>query len=273
MKKVLIGLVVILVLGGVVFYFGWIQFLIPDDGYGVVFSRTHGWEAEIVRPGEFQWRWQRLIPTNMELYVFDSEPRTIDIDASGSLPSGEIYRTVLADQPDLSYEISAAVTIAIAPEALPQLAEEDGLRPDGLDQWYERTVDAMKTAAVDRLIDMLSDGDAVDELSIESIEDQLLDYLADRHPRLRIKQVAVRSYRVPDFALYQEARSLYRTQLEAETDALIAASAERADRQARDEEIQRSLRSYGEVLDEYPILLEYFQLGVDPFQFQRLFEE
>ncbi len=273
MKKFLIGLVVLLILGGVVFYFGWIQFLIPDDGYGVVFSRTHGWESEAIRPGEFQWRWQRLIPTNMEVYVFDSEPRTVQVDASGSLPSGEIYRTVLADRPDLSYEISAAMTIAIEPETLPELADEEGLRPDNLDRWYERTIDTLKTAGVDRLIDLLSDGDAADALSIESIEEELVDYLSGRHPRLRIKQVALRSYRVPDFALYQEARSLYRTQLEAETDALIAASAERADRQARDEEIQRSLRSYGEVLDEYPILLEYFQLGVDPFQFQRLFEE
>lgn len=273
MKKLLIGLIVLLILGGVVFYFGWIQFLIPDDGYGVVFSRTHGWEPEAIRPGEFEWRWQRLIPTNMEVYVFDSEPRTVQVDASGSLPSGDIYRTVLADEPDLNYEIRAAITVSIAPEALPELAEDEGVRPENLESWYETTIDSLRTNAVDKLVNLLSSGDAVDELSIESIERELLDYLSRRLTQVRIKRVALRSYRVPDFALYQEARSLYHEQLEAETDALIAAAAARADRQARDDEIQRSLRSYGEVLDEYPILLEYFQLGVDPFQLQRLFDE
>lgn len=272
MKKFIAALLVLIVLSGVVFYFGWIQFLIPSDGYGVVFSKTHGWEMETVEPGEFEWRWQRLIPTNMEVYVFRVEPYEVEISASDTLPSGEIYRTVLADEPDLSFDVSMGVDILPEQSELPILASEQDLRPEDLGEWIEDRADALRTVAVDRLVELLSNADNVENMSLSRIEDELTDTFAEEFPDIRVSSLAVNSYRVPDFQLYQEARSLYLTQLEAETDALIAAAGERADRQARDEEIQRSLRSYGEVLDEYPVLLDYFELGVDPFQLERLFE-
>jgi len=271
-KKVLAVLLVLIVLTGVIFYFGWIQFLIPSDGYGVVFSKTHGWEMETVQRGEFEWRWQRLIPTNMDVYVFRIEPHEIQVSASDTLPSGEIYRTVLADEPDLSFDVSLRVSIAPDSSQLPVMASEDGLRPEDLEDWLEDRGQALRTVAVDRLVELLSDGENAGDISRSLIEEDLTEVLSEEFPDLRVSSLALNSYRVPDFELYQEARSLYFTQLEAETDALTAAAAERADRQARDEEIQLSLRSYGEVLDEYPVLLDYFELGVDPFQLQRLFE-
>lgn len=272
MKKVLISFLFILIAAGVVFYFGWIQFLIPDDGYGVVFSRSHGWEEEPVRPGEFEWRWQRLIPTNMEVYIFESDPSEIDLDASGSLPSQEIYSTVLADDPDLSFELDVTLRVAVNASQLPSLARDDGVRPDTFDEWMETQSDRIRTASMDFLVDLLSDGENTESLGIAQVESQLEEFLEDEFAAFRFASVSLGSYNVPDFALYQEARSLYLEQIEAETDSLLAASADRADRRARDEEIQRSLRSYGEVLDEYPILLEYFELGVDPFGFEALFE-
>ncbi len=272
LKKVLISLLVILIAAGVVFYFGWIQFLIPDDGYGVVFSRSHGWEEEPVRPGDFEWRWQRLIPTNMEVYVFDASPVDIDLSASGSLPSEEVYRTVLADDPDLSFELDVSLRVAVRASSLPSLAQDDGVRPDTFDEWMETQSDRMRTKSMDFLVDLLSDAENTETLGIGNVESELKAFLENEFPAFRFASVSLRSYRVPDFALYREARSLYLEQMEAETDALLASAAERADREARDEEIQRSLRSYAEVLDEFPVLLEYFELGVDPFRFEQLFE-
>ena len=272
LKKVLISLLVILIAAGVVFYFGWIQFLIPDDGYGVVFSRSHGWEEEPVRPGEFEWRWQRLIPTNMEVYIFGASPIDVDLSASGSLPSGEIYRTILADNPDLSFEVDVSLRVAVNASQLPALAKDDGIRPDTFDEWMETQSDRMRTKSMDFLVNLLSDGEDTESLGIGNVESELKAFLEDEFPEFRVSSVSLRSYRVPDFALYREARSLYLEQMEAETDALLASAAERADREARDDEIQRSLRSYAEVLDEFPVLLEYFELGVDPFRFEALFE-
>ena len=272
MKKLLISLLVILIAAGVVFYFGWIQFLIPDDSHGVVFSRSHGWEEEPIRPGEFEWRWQRLIPSNMEVYIFEASPREIDLNASGSLPSQDIYKTVLADDPDLSFELDVTLRVAVNASQLPALARDDGVRPDTFDEWMETQSDRMRTKSMDFLVDLLSDGENTDSLGIGRVESQLREFLTDEFPEFRFPSVSLRSYQVPDFALYREARSLYLEQIEAETDALLAAAADRAGRKARDEEIQRALRSYGEVLDEFPILLEYFELGVDPFRFGALFD-
>ena len=45
MKRFGVLMVVLLLLGGVVFYVGWVQIHIPAGHYGVVFTRTNGWES------------------------------------------------------------------------------------------------------------------------------------------------------------------------------------------------------------------------------------
>jgi hypothetical protein len=78
MKAFLITLIILVVLAGAAFYFGWLQILLPAENYAVIFTKTGGYDETVVRPGEFSWRWQRLIPTNMTVYTFDLHPRSAE---------------------------------------------------------------------------------------------------------------------------------------------------------------------------------------------------
>ena len=40
MKKALVTLIILLVLGGVVFYFGWVQIRLPADACAVIFTSS-----------------------------------------------------------------------------------------------------------------------------------------------------------------------------------------------------------------------------------------
>jgi len=139
MKKLLILLLVLIVIGGVVFYFGWIQLLIPPGSCAVIHTKTGGYEKKIIPAGTFAWRAERLIPANMSLFIFPIQP--VDADSTtltGTMPSGPVYGSSLAGSPDFSYKIRIRITFSLNPEVLPDLVSGEGLRPEGLDGWYQK---------------------------------------------------------------------------------------------------------------------------------------
>ena len=69
MKRLLVALFVLVVIAAAVFFFGWVQFQIPPDAHGVIFTKTNGWEEEVVDPGTFVWRWQSLADESHALRV------------------------------------------------------------------------------------------------------------------------------------------------------------------------------------------------------------
>ncbi len=68
--KFFIWLIVLLAISGTVFFFGWLQFSVPAGSYGVMLSKSGGYYNEVITPGEFSWRWERLVPTNSEILIF-----------------------------------------------------------------------------------------------------------------------------------------------------------------------------------------------------------
>ncbi len=74
MKKNRLAVLLLLVCSATVFFIGWIQFSVPAGKYGVLVSKTGGVDPDPVLPARFRWQWERLIPTNTELFVFDLVP-------------------------------------------------------------------------------------------------------------------------------------------------------------------------------------------------------
>jgi hypothetical protein len=57
MKKFIFLFIILLIAGGCAFFFGWIQILIPAETYAVAFTKTGGFDDEVIEPGKFVWRW------------------------------------------------------------------------------------------------------------------------------------------------------------------------------------------------------------------------
>jgi hypothetical protein len=235
-----------------------VQIHLPAEHYAVVFTKTGGYDEEVIRPGEFSWRWERLIPTNMTLYTFDLHPRSEEISFQGSLPSADLYSSILPENPDFSYRGEIDVTFAIAPESLPALVAEKKLFPDQLDDFFNDQARTLSTSALEFL-----KGTDVDPSNTAELNRRLERELAAAVPDLQISALNVQVNHLPDMDLYELARSSYRelvqTRDRSRADA-VARSAEEQVRaentRAREREDLEALREYGQLLEEHPILLK-----------------
>ena len=250
MKAFLIILVILVVLAGTAFYFGWVQILLPPENYAVVFTKIGGYDDQVIRPGEFSWRWERLIPTNMTLYTFDLHPRTLEVSFEGSLPSGQLYSSILPENPDFSLSGNVTIQFGIVPESLPALVAEEKLLPEALDDFYEAKAEQISNRLMDKL-------------KSATLNQQMERELAREFPDLKILSLRTETVRVPDLELYELARRSYKELVEIrdrsreEAVARMAVEQVRAEN-ARDQEREtlEALREYGKLLNEYPILLK-----------------
>ena len=258
MKTFLIILVILVVLAGTAFYFGWVQIVLPPENYAVVFTKTGGYDDQVIRPGEFSWRWERLVPTNMTLYIFDLRPRSLDVSFEGSLPSGQLYSSILPDNPDFSLRGKVRIQFGIVPESLPSLVAEEKLSPDALDDFYEAKAEQISNRVMNSLKEVQSD-----LASSTTLSPQLERELAREFPDLKILSLRTETVSVPDLELYELARRSYRELVEIRDRSRGQAVARLAEEQvraenARDQERENfeNLREYGKLLNEYPILLK-----------------
>jgi hypothetical protein len=275
MKKAIAILIFLVLAGGTAFYFGWVQFRLPPGTVGVTFTKTSGWDSEVIEAGEFTWRWEALLPTNFTLHVVDVDPVTVGVSSTGNLPSGALYGGLLEGSPTFEYEVRFDVTYRIDPEALPRLLEEGAIEGSDVSAWYDSMNDSIEAQAlelVSEAMESVSDASAGERVSrfAESMEDRLSGAVPD----VEIVSVLPRRISLPDIGLYREARELYLGAMEARREAIEEAMASTSTGEVLEEARLGTLRRYGEVLSEYPVLLEYFSLGaeegVDPLNLGEL---
>ena len=262
--RALISILLLLGAAGAIFVAGWIQILLPPATYGVLFSKTGGFDPRVMAPGVFVWRWERVIPNNVTLFLFQVQPHSIATRLSGELPSAEAVAGMLPGAADFRYRATVTVTFAVRPEALPALVSGEGLTPDNLAHWTE-----MKGAAVGRAaLELLQQRAEAAALSHQAeLEAEILDPLAARFPNLQVHTVRFSDLRVPDIEIYERGRRAYLELIDAQYAARRAAVMDLAHERERGlatQETRRAalqvLREYGVVLQEYPILIQFLAL-------------
>jgi len=258
MKAFLIILVILVIAAGAVFYFGWVQIHLPAEHYAVTFTKTGGYEQQVIRPGEFSWRWERLIPTNMTVHIFDLHPRSLEIPFQIELPSAALYSSILPENPDFSIRGSVSVRFSILPESLPALVAEQKLTPDGLDRFYDAAADRLTSA----ILETLQRLDAEEALR-PNLNTRMERNAATILPDLQLMSVNVDEVSFPDLEVYRLAQASYRDLVQTRDRSRNEAVARLAEEQVRAENARgdeqaamETMRQYGELLNEYPILLK-----------------
>lgn len=258
------SLIIILIAAGAVFWFGWVQFELGEGDYGVVYTKTNGYETEVLTNGEFAWRWQGLLPTNLILHVFKLETRTIDIERNGVLPSGELYASMAGDGVSFNWDITGKIVYRMNPDSLPALVA-DGLSSTELDTFYSDFESKMNSEVV-RLIADEIDKDVEVPMGerLKQFEKDIKAKAASIDDRIEIVEASVLEWTYPDMALYKESRRLY-LDLMSKRQVILT---EVGDSAVRREDIQGNrldlLEEYGRVLNEYPVLLDLFALDGNP---------
>jgi hypothetical protein len=266
MKKFIVLFILLLGLGGTGFYFGWVQLEVPAQSLGVIFTKTGGWEAQTVRPGAFTWRWERLIPGNLSLYLYPDKTYTAEIDAEGSLPSAQAYGLFLDGNPSFAYSVRFSVGCRVKAEYFPVLARDQGVLPETLEEWFAsvRTgISAKTSAAVAAWFEKSSAETLLPGAAEKELTGAIRAFLAADYPFLEVTEIAPVRLSLPDTALYVKARELYLERADGRKESLRQNAREAADRGLKEDARMESLKKYGELLTQYPPLLEFLKIEKD----------
>jgi len=269
MKKFLFILLLLIILCGAGFFFGWAQLTVPPGSYGVMRSKTNGLESQVIRDGEFRWYWYKLIPTNVKISVYTLGPVNYSFDSSGSLSSGEVYASVAGINTDFSWRISGNLSFSLKPDTLPDFTGRENISDDaGLRKAEGALAERIGSFAIQRLKSYADsdDGTKVDTLAFTGSLSELNNDIAAAFPEIENLNCTVQVVHSPDYKLYQSLKELYTDYLAHQSSVLkpdvITESENRISLRSRIDE----LTSYGELLTKYPILLQYLAIekGLQP---------
>ncbi|WP_428771580.1 hypothetical protein V1L52_05910 [Treponema sp. HNW] len=262
-KKSIASLIIIVLCAAAVFVIGWLPFRIPAGTYAVMQSKTGGVYPRVIKSGEFNWRWEALLPTNTVIHVFKSIPVTTVKTISGALPSAELYANLLEGKPDFSYRFSINVHAQIAPEALPAYFEKNGsLSQDELNAYITGETENIARDTARFVLDKaLENPSFVLEASVSDAELIRGIDAENRYPGIRIASIHIDELRIPDTGLYNAAQSAYSVYQKALKEKLEKTAASQSTQAAADYLELERLSRLGRILSEYPLLIEFLSVS------------
>jgi hypothetical protein len=266
MKKFLFFLIILISLGSAVFFLGWPHLTVPPGSYGVMRSKTHGLENQVIRDGEFRWFWYKLIPTNVKISVYTLSPVKRAIKSSGNLPSGQVYAALAGLEVDFSWEISGELTFSIRPDCLPEFTSWANIADDaGLRKAEEDLALRIENSALRRLKAYADNDDAekMESIFFVSSLPELEDEIQQSFPEIENLSCTIQTVRCPDYALFQSVKSLYHVYITRQNSVLSQEITKDAEKRIYSKTRLDELGQMGELLTRYPILMQYLTFEKD----------
>lgn len=252
--KALLVLLLVVIFCGAGFFIGWIQPQLPANSYAVLHTKTNGVEDDVIQAGEFTWRWQRLIPKNTTLHVFELAPFRTEVEMTGTLPSGVLYSDYLPDTPDFSFDISFAITLTLVPEELPMLVSEHGITGESVQSWYESEAQFLAQMATEFILQIEDPADLYDAGRISEQLRSHVQYAGEAVEVIDIRPVVIH---LPDLDLYLAAKQAFMEISRAQKEARTAAIRQLEPQRERERQTIAMLQEYGRLLSEYPVLVDF----------------
>ena len=259
MKKFIFFMILLLIVAGTVFYFGWIR--IPENTVGLIYSDIAGYDKEFMKPGKINWRWQKLIPKNYSIKIYANDTLKSDITVSGELPSGNVYASVLDGNPDFSYETHISISYRIIEDYLYNLAVNGQLHDNGT---YSLTASAEEK--LNSICSQVMKGEAeaaVNEnrkaASGKELADKIRKEIEAGSEMFKIISIETTYTDFPDTELYNEGKKQYLEMLSTRKELALTQEKDNAAYSTEIEKRIETLKKYGALLTEYPILIEYLK--------------
>lgn len=257
--RIFITLFLLLAAGGALFYFGWVQIQIPEGHFGLIHTKTTGWDERVYSSGEFVWKAEAVFPTNLTLHLLPAEYHYFNYRLSGTLPSGRTYASALEERPDFSYQMEGTLVYRWKPEIIAKKLISGEWASANAEEWYNLTDQTLQEALEEEALRIIMEAEE-EPINRETLKAQMREALVFHHTDLALQAFTLNDLRVPDPALYQRSRQLYLSTLEERKAFLLEIEqAELTEEQDRQRKLDL-IRHYGEIFSEYPILLDYFQL-------------
>ncbi|MBQ3319470.1 MAG: hypothetical protein IJG75_03050, partial [Spirochaetia bacterium] len=208
----------------------------------------------------------KLIPKCYVLKYYQLETENAEVSVEQSLPSGDLYSGAMAGKPDFSFAVKYAVTYKIKEDSLYAMATSGTLGDGGLSQFYAAVKEKIQNTAASLLGEEMSKALNGSTFSQKTLEDAVKARIGDQIADVEIISFETAQARFPDVELYKAAKAKYMENLEKkqeleEKQQEISAQQEKEkeDMNSKIEQRIELLKKYGELLTQYPILIEYFK--------------
>lgn len=212
MKKVVIKLLVKLfllaILFSVGFCIGYVQLWIPLGKYGILLSKTGGYYENIISHESVTWRWEKLIPTNSTILLFDLSPIVMEKTISGELENGKKYAKILMNAPEFSWKVDVKFKVYVRKEKIVETLKKANIKTEEeLIAHLKDTADAIVTNAIEDCVYIYQEGK--EEYTSKSFKDKLKESCQKSSSQtVKIEISSIRLF-LPDFATYKIAKVAY----------------------------------------------------------------
>ena len=257
MKKFIFWLFFLIIIAGVVGYFGWIR--VPENNVALGFSTITGYDTAFMESGKLNWRWQKLVPKCYTLKMYQLETQSADVSVSQTLPSGELYASEMTGKPDFSFAVKYAVTYKIKEDSLYGMATSGDLGDGGLAAFYADVKEKIQNAAASLLGEEMSKAMAGSTFSQKALGDGVKARIGEQLSDIEIISFDTVEAKFPDIELYKTAKAKYLENQEKKQEMAAQQEKETTDFNAKIDQRIELLKKYGELLTQYPILIEYFK--------------
>jgi len=260
-KWFLTDVVILLVAAVAVFFIGWITFYVSPGHCAVMVSKTSGIYDKPVVAGKFIWRWERLLPTNVKLMTFQTEPYTSVKGFSGTLPSGDVYGKYYEEKADFSYDVSMKIRLLITPEGILDLVKNQDVRQqEDLEAYFTSKANYIAQKIVDYLIK-----NPLSYVKPSTLTDQqLVEIFGKNDSNLKgftVQDVEFTRIKLPDVNLYEKAKKAFNEYENQLSDSMKRRADEQAASLVEEERTMVQLEKFAQLLQKYPELQEYAKNG------------
>ena len=265
-KRFFANIIVLLIAAGAVFFIGWVQFRVSPGTCGIMTSKTGGLYEEPLVPGKFDWKWEKLLPTNVTIKHFNTTPYETTASITGSLPSSSDYASILqltdnSSNPDFSYKLAIKTALTINPEDILELVKNNGVQDQAsLDKYMQKCSDQIVSILLPKVLKENNNFVEGKVLSSYEIEKLLQGNLND-FKHISINSIELTDVQVPDVKLYQVAEnalSIWQNELETN---LKQKAKEQANSVMEEDRMMQQLEKFASLLEKYPQLSEFSKTG------------
>lgn len=283
-KKFVFWFLFFIILLTALFFVCWVSLQIPAGESAIVFSKTGGWERALVRAGDFYWRLDNLIPTNITVYSFAPPEVPYSRSVRVNLPDAD---QVLGpgQAPGLA-ELSIKVEsrFVVTPEGwIARLSPVLGVTPrEEFDAARISIIENLAKdfqASIDSSVDSFTTTWLRDSLAVVAAGSQdavsagdfaagLEEHIRKSFPLLEFSAFRTSVTAFPAFSQYSDLWTAWKESSARSTQARLLAEQVRLARETATRAGITLLEAYGEVLQRFPVLIDYFKLaaesGADP---------
>lgn len=261
-KKILWNFIILLIFAIVVFFFGWIQFLVKPGTCAIMTSKTSGLYKEAIIPGKFLWRWEHLLPTNVHLENFSLKSFTSNQIVQGFLPSGDIYSSEFDKNLDFSYRFNMDINLNVNPQKIYELYKSNKIQnDDDLQKFLEQNAKSLSFLIAEEILKS-NENDSFyvqNEILDETFINRILN--KNNFDGIQINSIELKNSKIPDVKFYNKIKNFYDAYLENIQSKIDKRAEEQAQKILDEDRTLKRLEQLAELIKKYPELNDLAKNG------------